>query len=143
MYKRSLSWICRSAVSMGPNALRTRLRGQGLMGFPMIVVVFRARRTDEGLGEEYKFWLERMAGLARQMPGYISHKAYVAEDGERLTLFEWQSADTLRAWASHPEHIAVQELGRRKFYTEYHLQVCELVRESTFTRPAEPLERTA
>src|SRR5262249_19548221 len=61
---------------------------------------------------------------------------YVAEDGERLTLFEWESADTLRAWATHPEHLPVQELGRQKFYTQYHLQVCELVRESKFVRDA-------
>jgi heme-degrading monooxygenase HmoA len=50
------------------------------------------------------------------------------------TLFEWESADTLRAWASHPEHIPVKKLGRQKFYSEYHLQVCEVMRESKFTR---------
>ena len=70
----------------------------------MMVVVFRARRTPEGDGEEYRKQLMRMSGLARQMPGYISHKPYVAEDGERLTLFEWESAETLQAWATHPEH---------------------------------------
>ena len=100
----------------------------------MMVVVFRARRTPEGDGEEYMMQLKRMSDLARRMPGYISHKPYVAEDGERLTLFEWESADTLRAWATHPEHVPVKQLGRQKFYTEYHLQVCELVRESKFTR---------
>jgi heme-degrading monooxygenase HmoA len=100
----------------------------------MMVVVFRARRTPEGVGDEYKRQLARMSDLARKMPGYISHKPYIAEDGERLTLFEWESAETLRAWATHPEHVPVQELGRQKFYTEYHLQVCEVVRESRFTR---------
>jgi heme-degrading monooxygenase HmoA len=100
----------------------------------MMVVVFRARRTPEGDGDEYKRQLARMSDLAREMPGYISHKPYIAEDGERLTLFEWESAETLRAWATHPEHVPVQELGRQKFYTEYHLQVCEIVRESRFTR---------
>jgi len=104
----------------------------------MMVVVFRARRTPEGDGEEYRHWLLRMSELARNMPGYRSHKAYMAEDGERLTLFEWESAETLRAWATHPEHVPVQQLGRRKFYTEYHLQVCELVRESRFARDAGP-----
>jgi len=100
----------------------------------MMVVVFRARRTAEGDGEEYRRWVLHMSYLARKMPGYISHKGYVAEDGDRLTLFEWESADTLRAWATHPEHIPVKKLGREKFYTEYHLQVCELVRESKFSR---------
>ena len=47
----------------------------------MMVVVFRARRTEAGDGEEYYFQLQRMSELARKMPGYISHKPYVAEDG--------------------------------------------------------------
>jgi heme-degrading monooxygenase HmoA len=100
----------------------------------MMVVVFRARRTPEGDGEEYTTQLIRMSELARKMPGYISHKPFVAEDGERLTLFEWESADTLHAWATHPEHVPIKHLGREKFYTEYHLQVCELLRESKFKR---------
>lgn len=104
----------------------------------MVVVVFRARRTPEGQGEEYKRWFLRMSELARKMPGYISHKGYVADDGERLTLFEWESADTLRAWATHPEHLPVKKLGRQKFYTEYHLQVCELVRELKFRHDPKP-----
>jgi heme-degrading monooxygenase HmoA len=54
----------------------------------MMVVVFRARRAPAGVGEEYQYWFTRMTELARDMPGYISHKAYVADDGERLTLFE-------------------------------------------------------
>jgi heme-degrading monooxygenase HmoA len=98
----------------------------------MMVVVFRARRTAAGLGEEYQHWFTRMTELARDMPGCISHKGYVADDGERLTLFEWESANTLQAWATHPEHMAVKKLGRQNFYTEYHAQVCELVRESKF-----------
>lgn len=102
----------------------------------MMVVVFRARRTPEGDGEEYMHWFRRMSELARAMPGYLSHKGFVAEDGERVTLFEWETADTLRAWANHPEHVPVKQLGREKFYTEYHLQVCEVVRESKFTRDA-------
>jgi heme-degrading monooxygenase HmoA len=98
----------------------------------MMVVVFRARWAPAGVGEEYQYWFTRMTELARDMPGYISHKAYVADDGERLTLFEWESADTLQAWATHPEHAAVKKLGRQKFYTKYRPQVCELVRESKF-----------
>jgi len=100
----------------------------------MMVVVFRAHRTPEGDGEEYQHWFKRMSELARNMPGYISHKGYVAPDGERLTLFEWESAEALRAWANHPEHVPVKKLGREKFYEDYHLQVCEVVRESRFRR---------
>jgi heme-degrading monooxygenase HmoA len=108
----------------------------------MMVVVFRARRTSEGDGEEYRIQLDRMSALAKEMPGYISHKPYAAEDGERLTLFEWESAATLQAWAAHPEHVPVKMLGRQRFYAEYHLQVCELVRESKFKREAKSINGT-
>ncbi len=104
----------------------------------MIVVVFRAHRTEVGLGEEYSAALKRMEDLATNMPGYVSHKAYVAADGERLTLFEWNSAETLHAWASHPDHLVTKALGRERFYEDYHLQVCEVVRESRFARDREP-----
>ena len=104
----------------------------------MMVIVFRARRTPEGLGDEYHYWFKRMSEIAVTMPGYISHKGYVAEDGERLSLFEWESAETLKAWAQHPEHVPTKALGRQKFYSAYHLQVCEVVRESKFTSEASP-----
>ena len=100
----------------------------------MMVVVFRAHRTQVGLGEEYLTALKRMEELATTMPGYVSHKAYVAGDGERLTLFERESAETLRVWATHPEHVLTKERGRERFYEDYHLQVCEVVRESRFDR---------
>jgi len=54
-----------------------------------------------------------------------------------LTLIEWESAETLRAWATHPGRLAVKEIGRQTFYEDYRLQVCEVVRESTFMRRAE------
>jgi len=107
----------------------------------MMVVVFRARRTEVGLGDEYLTALRRMEELATRMPGYVSHKAYVAEDSERLTLFEWESAETLRAWATHPEHVLTKQLGRERFYEDYHLQVCQVVREARFRREEETAPR--
>jgi heme-degrading monooxygenase HmoA len=115
------------AVTVGPAPDRSTA---------MMVVVFRARRSPEGEGALYKEHLDRMVALATKMPGYVSHKAYIAEDGERLTFFQWETAETLRAWATHPDHVATKKFGRQHFYAEYHLQVCEVVRESTFTRPA-------
>ena len=103
----------------------------------MMVVVFRARRTEAGLGDEYESALKRMEELAIGMPGYIAHKGFVAEDGERLTLVEWELAEALRAWATHPEHVATKRLGRDRFYEQYHLQVCEAKRASRFGRDAD------
>ena len=40
-----------------------------------------------------------------------------------------------RAWQTNPEHRAAQKLAREKYYTEYHIQVCTLDRESKFKLP--------
>jgi heme-degrading monooxygenase HmoA len=64
----------------------------------MIVVVFRSR-PDAAAGEDYEATSARMEELAVTMPGYIAHKEFAAEDGERLTLVEFESEETVAALA--------------------------------------------
>jgi heme-degrading monooxygenase HmoA len=97
----------------------------------MIITVFRSRLRP-GLRDEYVALVERMTELARTMPGYISHKGFFADDGERVTIVEFEHEEGMHAWRSHPEHRAAQKLGREKYYLEYSLQVCTLDRESKF-----------
>ena len=95
----------------------------------MIITVFRARVRPE-LQQEYVAWVARMRQLASGMPGFISHKGFVAEDGERVSIVEFESEEAQHAWRIHPEHVAAQRKGRRDFYVEYRIQVCSVLRES-------------
>jgi heme-degrading monooxygenase HmoA len=70
------------------------------------------------------------------MPGYISHKGFFAEDGERVTIVEFEHEQGMRAWRTHPEHIAAQQKAREIYYSEYHVQVCEVLRQSDFQKSA-------
>ena len=97
----------------------------------MILTVFRARVKPE-VQEEYMQWVGRMKALAKQMPGFISHKAFAAEDGERVAIVEFESEEAQRAWRLHPEHVVAQKKGRQDFYLEYRIQVCQVQRESAF-----------
>ncbi len=97
----------------------------------MLVTVFRSRLRP-GVKDEYVALVEKIAAIAETMPGYISHKGFFAEDGERVTIVEFEHEDGLRAWRTNPEHLAAQKLARTKYYTEYHVQVCTLERESKF-----------
>lgn len=99
----------------------------------MIVTVFRSRLRPD-VREEYVAAATRMAELARTMPGYISHKGFFADDGERVTIVEFESQEALRAWRMHPEHREAQRHGRDFYYEEYSLQTCEVVREAKFKR---------
>lgn len=100
----------------------------------MIVTVFRSRLKPEAR-EAYDPMAAHMSELARGMPGYLSHKVFTTEDGERVTIVEFADEESHRGWAQHPEHRAGQVQGRREFYSEYKLQVCELKRQSE-KRPA-------
>ncbi|MGA2895958.1 MAG: antibiotic biosynthesis monooxygenase [Xanthobacteraceae bacterium] len=108
----------------------------------MLVTVFRSR-LKPGVRDEYVALVDQMEKLARTMPGYISHKGFFADDGERVTIVEFEQAEGLRAWRTNPEHIAAQKLARQKYYTEYHVQVCTLDRESKFKADEEALAAQA
>ncbi len=101
----------------------------------MIVTVFRSRPMP-GLQDEYVALVDRMVKLAASMPGYISHKGFFAEDGERCTIVEFESEEAQRAWRMHPEHREAQRKGREIYYSSYSIQICEVKRESKFDRSA-------
>src|SRR4051794_2370199 len=98
----------------------------------MVVTIFRGRLRPEAQ-QEYMQWAARMSELAASMPGYLSHKSYAAEDGERVTLVEFESQEALMAWSRHPEHVEAKKKGRESFYLEYRVQVCTPMRDSNFT----------
>ncbi|MEZ0171874.1 antibiotic biosynthesis monooxygenase [Microvirga sp. TS319] len=99
----------------------------------MIVVVFRSR-LKEGIEETYRDEAQAVSSMARKISGYVSHKSFVADDGERVTIVEYESEEALGAWARDPRHVAAKRLGRRDFYAEYKVQICNLARESRFAR---------
>jgi heme-degrading monooxygenase HmoA len=99
----------------------------------MIVTVFRSRLMP-GLKEEYVALVDRMVELAKTTPGYISHKGFFADDGERCTIVEFEHEEGQTAWRTNAEHMAAQRLGRTKYYETYDVQVCKVLREAHFDR---------
>jgi heme-degrading monooxygenase HmoA len=98
----------------------------------MVVVLFRSRIRPEN-ADEYYSTAARMTEIAESMPGFISFKTYESEDGERISVHEWESEEHLRAWREHPQHREVQQRGRDLLYQEYTLYVLDSPRESRFT----------
>jgi heme-degrading monooxygenase HmoA len=103
----------------------------------MIVTIFRSRLAP-GVKDEYVALAGRMAELARTIPGYISHKGFWAEDGERVTIVEFEHEEGQRAWRKHPEHIEAQKLGRLKYYEMYDIKVAQVTYDHHFERATEP-----
>lgn len=98
----------------------------------MVVIVFRSR-LREGIDlEELMRAGGRMYELASSMPGFVSYKDFTAADGENVSIVEFDSLETLQAWRDHPEHRSVQLRARESWMSEYHIQVCQPVRDYAF-----------
>jgi heme-degrading monooxygenase HmoA len=101
----------------------------------MELVVFRSRiRPDNA--EEFGALADEMMSIAESMPGFLSYKVFVADDGERCSIIEFDTPEHLQAWRQQADHARAQQRGREQFYESYSLQVGEPTRESRFEREA-------
>jgi heme-degrading monooxygenase HmoA len=94
----------------------------------MIVVIMRTR-MNSGVQDEYGPMAKRMSELVRAIPGHISHKGFTAEDGERVTIVEYENEDALNAWRVDPEHAKAKRRGIESFFSEYKTQICQVIRD--------------
>jgi heme-degrading monooxygenase HmoA len=95
---------------------------------PHVVCIFRSVRTDHS-APEYEEWSGRMDRLVVTMPGYIGHTSFRDDvSGKGVTISYFRSMAELVAWKNAPEHLEAQALGRAAFYTEYEIEVAEIVR---------------
>jgi heme-degrading monooxygenase HmoA len=98
-----------------------------------VVIIFRSR-LDENAGAEYQQVSARMLELASQQPGFRGIKTFVAEDGERVSISEFDSLEAAMAWRAVPEHRDAQILARERFYEQYEFVTCKPLRRIRFER---------
>jgi heme-degrading monooxygenase HmoA len=100
----------------------------------MVVTVFRSRLRPDADLAAVEAAGARMYELGTAMPGFVGYKDFVAEDGETLTLVEFETEAQLLAWRNHPEHLEVQARARAEFFSEYAITVSEPRRSYHFNQ---------
>jgi heme-degrading monooxygenase HmoA len=100
----------------------------------MVVVLFGTNKRDDIDAAEYTQRNERMSELVQQIPGFIEIKGYVSEDGERISVARFESEDALKTWRLQPDHAETQKRAREAYYDSYWVQVCETVRDYSWSR---------
>ncbi len=106
----------------------------------MIVTIFRSR-LNPGVQDEYGPMAKQMSELARTVPGYIAHKGFVAEDGERVTIVEFETEEALDQWRRDPEHAKAKRRGIADFFSDYKFQICSVIRDRTWAAGSRPSPR--
>ena len=91
----------------------------------MFLVVFRNCKRADIDAAAYNADADHMEELAREQPGYLSFKSYVADDGEVIALSEWADEASARAWGRNAEHLAGKARGRAEYYSSYTLFMCD------------------
>src|SRR5262245_50960604 len=99
----------------------------------MVLIVFRSR-LPPGAEREAAAIGTKLYAMVTSMPGLVSFHEYASADGEGVTIVQFESHETLAAWRNHPEHVAGQQAGRDRIFSEYRISVCDVVRESVFPK---------
>lgn len=92
-----------------------------------IAVIFVAQRTgadDAGYAEA----AEAMGQLARDQPGYVAIDSVRDQGGLGITVSYWADEAAAKAWRDHPEHAAIRDTGRDRWYSDYSLHVAAITR---------------
>lgn len=97
-----------------------------------MITIFRSRLRDDANG--YAEHAARISALARTMPGYVDHKTFTAEDGERVTVVTFADEATHDAWRTNADHRDAQHAGVRDYYASYSIQVATVTKAHTFER---------
>jgi heme-degrading monooxygenase HmoA len=99
---------------------------------PYVAVIFTSLRASGDHG--YGAMSDRMVELAAQQPGFLGVESVREGGGLGITVSYWRSLEDVVAWRRHPEHLCAQRDGRRIWYREYQLRICEVTRTNEYLR---------
>jgi heme-degrading monooxygenase HmoA len=98
-----------------------------------IAVIFLSQRTDDD-AEGYAAAAAQMDAVAATQPGYRGMESVRGADQLGITVSYWADETSAKAWRDHPEHKAIRDLGRMRWYDRYELVVAEVTRDYDWQR---------
>jgi heme-degrading monooxygenase HmoA len=74
-----------------------------------------------------------MEAMAAAQPGYLGHES--ARDGIGITVSYWTDEASACAWYRHPDHAAIRNAGRGRWYSDFTVHVAQIARSYAWARP--------
>lgn len=99
-----------------------------------IAVTFLSRLTGRDPAG-YDRASRRMEMLARDQPGFAGIASARGADGMGITRSLWTDEAAALAWRDHPEHAAIRDAGRDRWYEAYEVEVSRVLRRYRWKRP--------
>ena len=98
-----------------------------------IAVIFVSHRTGED-ETGYAAASDAMVELAARQPGYRGIVSARGEDGTGITVSYWTDEAAAIAWRAHPDHAAIRDQGRARWYDRYEVAVAAVPRSYDWRR---------
>jgi len=92
----------------------------------MYAVIFTAEINE--LDNAYYRAAERMRDLAINNYGCTEFTS-VTEGNKEIAISYWKNQQQILDWKKNEEHLETQELGKKKWYKKYKVQIVEIMRE--------------
>lgn len=99
-----------------------------------VAVIFASRRNGADPAG-YDAAAVAMDALAALQPGYRGVESVRDADGAGITISYWADEAAAIAWRDHPDHAAIRDAGRARWYDSYRVTVCTVSRRYDWARP--------
>ncbi|TKI50446.1 antibiotic biosynthesis monooxygenase family protein [Lysinibacillus tabacifolii] len=94
-------------------------------------VIFTSQRTDDD-NEGYAKMADAIEVLAKQQSGFLRVASTRNAEGQGITVSYWESLEAIQQWKSNAQHVVAQQLGKEKWYSHYHVEICQVMRAYSF-----------
>jgi heme-degrading monooxygenase HmoA len=101
----------------------------------MVILLFTVVPRTDALQSDHEEMTRRMHALAEATPGFVGAEYYPRPAGGTFGVIRFEDEAALAAWRDHPDHADTHRLAVEDVYATYRVEVCERIREATFTRP--------
>ncbi|MFV8384372.1 antibiotic biosynthesis monooxygenase family protein [Vibrio parahaemolyticus] len=91
----------------------------------MHIEVFRYR-VNPDFKDEFTTLYAQMQQCIQSIDGYIGHKVFTADDGEKVLIGYFEHADAIAQWDVHPEHKQAKARGRDAVFAHYDVIVAHV-----------------
>ena len=76
-----------------------------------------------------------MVELATLQHGYLGIDSARDTNGLGITVSYWRTDADAKAWRDQPDHAAIRDAGRDRWYSGYSLHVAEVTRSYEWQKP--------
>jgi heme-degrading monooxygenase HmoA len=97
---------------------------------PYYAVIFTSKQSANLEG--YQKTSERMEKLVKNQVGFLGMDTAKSDIG--ITVSYWDSLESIKNWKQNLEHQIAQKSGKEKWYTNYKVRICEVLKEYSFNK---------